>query len=108
MLRAGCWATCLGREANSLIQQPPPKAMDMVEHAIFLLRSRPADVWATQAAGAAPLLLSALYFTFDAVSDSADPARLAAGALVCALCFLWFNVCRARFSQLLVNSLSGD
>jgi hypothetical protein len=82
--------------------------IDMVERAIFLLRSRPASAWAIQAAGAIPLLLSVLYFAFDTLSDPADKSRAAMEALVCAACFLWFNVCRARFAQLLSSALSGN
>ncbi len=81
--------------------------IDIVERAIFLLRSRPAGAWAIQAAGAVPLLLSVLYFAFDTLSDPADKSRAAMEALVCAACFLWFNVCRARFAQLLSSALSG-
>src|ERR1700733_2173586 len=82
--------------------------IDIVERAIFLLRPRPAGVWAIQAAGAIPLLLSVLYFAFDTLSDPADKSRAAMEALVCAACFLWFNVCRARFAQLLSSALSGN
>jgi hypothetical protein len=82
--------------------------IDLVERAIFLLRTRPAGTWAIQAAGAMPLLLSVLYFAFDTMSDPADRSRSAMEALVCAACFLWFNVCRARFAQLLSSALSGD
>lgn len=81
--------------------------IDIVERAIFLLRSRPAGAWAIQAAGAIPLLLSVLYFAFDTLSDPTDKSRAAMEALVCAACFLWFNVCRARFAQLLSSALSG-
>ena len=82
--------------------------IDIVERAMFLLRSRPAGAWAIQAAGAIPLLLSVLYFAFDTLSDPADQSRAALEALVCAACFLWFNVCRARFAQLLSSALSGS
>jgi hypothetical protein len=82
--------------------------IDMVERAIFLLRSRPAGAWAVQAAGAIPLLLSVLYFAFDTLSDPADKSRAVVEALICAACFLWFNVCRARFAQLLTSVLSGN
>ena len=82
--------------------------IDMVERAIFLLRTRRAGVWAIQAAGAIPLLLSVLYFAFDTMSDPADKSRAAMEALLCATCFLWFNVCRARFAQLLSSALSGN
>ncbi len=82
--------------------------IDMAERAIFLLRTRPASAWAVQAAGAIPLLLSVLYFAFDTLSDPADKSRAAVEALVCAACFLWFNVCRARFAQLLSGALSGN
>ncbi|HTA43130.1 MAG TPA: DUF4129 domain-containing protein [Bryobacteraceae bacterium] len=85
-----------------------PQAIDMVESAIFLLRSQPARVWAVQAAGAVPLVLSVLYFAFDAASQDIDNRRLAAEALVCAGCFLWFNFCRARFAQLLTGALSSQ
>lgn len=88
--------------------QAPPEAMDVVERAIFLLRSQPAGVWAVQAAGATPLLLSALYFVFDATSRNGDHSGLAVEALLCAACFLWFNVCRARFAQLLSSALSDQ
>lgn len=82
--------------------------IDFVERAIFLLRTRPAGAWAIQAAGAIPLLLSVLYFAFDTLSDPADKSRAALEALICAACFLWFNVCRARFAQLLSSALSGN
>jgi Domain of unknown function (DUF4129) len=82
--------------------------IDMVERAMFLLRSRPAGAWAIQAAGAIPLLLSVLYFAFDTLSDPADKSRAMLEALACAACFLWFNACRARFAQLLSGALSGD
>lgn len=82
--------------------------IDMVERALYLLRTRPASVWAVQAAGAIPLLLSVLYFAFDTISDPADKSRAALEALICGACFLWFNVCRARFAQLLSSALSGN
>jgi hypothetical protein len=78
---------------------PPPQSLDMVERAIFLLRSLPAIAWAVEAAGAIPLLLSVLYFGLD---------MTARAALVCAAFFLWFNVCRARFAQLLMSALSDQ
>ncbi len=78
----------------------------MVERALFLLRSLPAGVWAVQAAGSASLLLSVLYFSFDMTSAGANSSPVAE-ALLCAVCFLWFNVCRARFAQLL-SSAFGD
>src|SRR5438874_651155 len=75
------------------------KAVDIVEQAVFLLRSCPASAWAVEAAGAIPLLLSVLYFAFDMTTG---------GALLCAVSFLWFNVCRARFAQLLMSALSDQ
>lgn len=91
----------------SSVARPAPPAIDIVERALFLLRSCPADVWAVQAAGSVPLLLSVLYFSFDMTSAGAD-ANPVGEALLCAVCFLWFNICRARFAQLLSHALSDE
>jgi len=87
-------------------RQAPPPAIDLVERAVFLLRSRSAGVWAVQFIGAAPLLIAVLYFFFDAMSVGSDPVRLSVEELICALCFLWFSICRARFAQLLTAALA--
>jgi Domain of unknown function (DUF4129) len=81
--------------------------MEMVERALALLRSRSAAVWAVQAAGAIPLLLIVLYFASDTISNPSDQSRAATESLLCAVCFIWFNICRARFAQLLTSALSG-
>jgi hypothetical protein len=91
----------------SSLRRPAPQGIDMVERAIFLLRSCPSGVWAVQAAGAIPLLLVVLYFGFEMTSAGGD-SNPVTEALACAVCFLWFSVCRARFAQLLVSALSDQ
>jgi hypothetical protein len=84
---------------------PAPDGIDIIEGAIFLLRGQPAGAWAVEAAGSIPLLLTALYFFLDMTGGRFDSSRCAVEAFVCAVAFLWFNVCRARFAQLLAGTL---
>ena len=85
-----------------------PGGMETVERAIHLLRAQGGAVWLVQAMGALPLLLASLHFLLASASESPNAERGSAWAFLCAVCFLWFNVCRSRFAHHLLNSLAGE
>lgn len=85
-----------------------PTGIEIIERAIHLLRAQPSSVWMVQFAGSIPLLLAGLFSFLDAVSETHSTASLGAESLVCAACLIWLNVCRSRFAQYLLASLSGE
>lgn len=82
-------------------------AVELLEQATALLRQAPLDTLACYYLGSLPFMLVLLWFWAD-MSRSADAdQRLAGGALVLALLFIWMKVWQSRFSGRLLMQLGG-
>jgi hypothetical protein len=81
--------------------------LDLVEESVRSLQRQSAGVWLQYLLGAVPFLLALLAFEHD-MTSSYNESRCAMESLLCALLFLWLNVCKARFGGSLLSSLSGE
>src|SRR5438045_574221 len=82
-------------------------ALELIEEAIHLLRASPPATLASYYLGAVPFVLGLLYFWGDMSRSAFASQRLAEGALVVAVLFVWMKFWQAIFARNLRALLSG-
>lgn len=81
-------------------------AIDLLEEAVSLLRSAPADAAATYLAGAAPFTLALLFFLADMNRSPYASEHLPWASLALAILYIWKNIWQALFMAKLYRVVS--
>jgi hypothetical protein len=85
-----------------------PRAMDVLDEAVSLLRQTPLTLFSIYYLGALPFCLALIYFYFD-MTQSADAANHLPGeALLLTVLYFWMKTCQAVFARKLLALLEGD
>ncbi|QOX80537.1 DUF4129 domain-containing protein [Trichlorobacter lovleyi] len=82
-------------------------AVELLEQATALLRQAPLDTLACYYLGSLPFMLVLLWFWADMSRNADADQRLAGGALVLSILFVWMKVWQSRFSGRLLQQLGG-
>src|SRR5512140_68006 len=83
-------------------------AFEIIEEAVQLLRSHPANLLASYYIGSLPFVLGLLYFWTDMSRSAFANQHLAEAALGTALLFLWMKTWQAIFARRLLDALTGS
>jgi hypothetical protein len=81
-------------------------AVDILEEAVWLLRSAPASAHVAYLAGAVPFILALLFFWNDMTHSPFASEHLVTGSLALASLYIWKNVWQAMFNARLFRVLS--
>ncbi|MEI9999186.1 MAG: hypothetical protein WDO13_08430 [Verrucomicrobiota bacterium] len=85
-----------------------PRAMDVLDEAVSLLRRTPLSLWSLYYLGALPCCLAFIDFSFD-MTQGADASRnLPREALLLTVLYFWMKTCQAVFARRLVALLEGE
>lgn len=84
-----------------------PRALDLIEEAVHLLRLSPPGVLAAYYVGAVPFILGLLYFWADMSGGAFARQHSADAALGMAALFLWMKCWQAVFASQLIARLRG-
>jgi hypothetical protein len=83
-------------------------ALELIEEAIYLLRSASLSNLAWYFVGTLPFVLGALYFWGDMSRSPFAGQHLVGGALALACLFVWMKTCQAVFSRKMRCLVSGE
>lgn len=87
-------------------QEPSgPRALDLVEEAVFLLRRAPVGAWLCYFIGVLPFVMGLLFFWADMSRNPMAPQHASAAALGLALLFVWKQCGQSFFAARLRSHL---
>jgi hypothetical protein len=84
-----------------------PRAMDLLDESLSLLRGTPLWLFFIYYAGAAPFCLGLVYFVFDLLESPRAELHLAPLSLGLTVLYLWMKTCQAVFARRLLERLQG-
>jgi len=84
-----------------------PRAREVLDEAIHLLRSAPLSTFLAYYTGTGPFVITGLYFIFDMSRNAYAGERCAPLSLALALAFVWMKVWQASFARRLRAQLAG-
>jgi hypothetical protein len=85
-----------------------PRAMEVLDEAISLLRRTPLSLLSVYFLGALPFWLAFVYFYFDMTQSADAEAHLPVEALVLTGLYFWMKTCQAIFARKLLVLLEGE
>jgi hypothetical protein len=88
-------------------QDGEPRAIDLIEEAMYLLRRTPLIAWAVYLCGASPFVFAFLFFWTEMVSSGLAERSLVPGAAVLGILFIWFKTTQAFFCKGLREAFYG-
>jgi len=83
-------------------------ARDLLEEAVFLLRTAPAGAWLGYGLGVLPFAIGLLFFWADMSRNAWAAQHASAAALGLALLFVWMKCAQAWFAVRLTSHLTGE
>jgi flagellar biosynthesis protein FlhB len=84
-----------------------PRAMDVLDEAVSLLRQAPLATTSIYYLGALPYCLALIYFYFDMTQSATAEAHLPGEAMVLTGLYFWMKTCQAVFGRKLLAWLEG-
>jgi hypothetical protein len=98
-----------GQKVNRAVgRRQGKRASELIEEAVYLIRSAPASCLAGYYLGALPFVLALLFFCGDMSRSAWAYQHLAGGSLALAALFLWMKFWQAVFAQNLGALMSGN
>jgi hypothetical protein len=85
-----------------------PRAMEVLDEAVSLIRQTPLSVLSIYYLGALPFCLGLIYFWFDMTQSADAESHLPGEALLLTVFYLWMKTCQAVFARKLLASLEGE
>ncbi len=85
-----------------------PRAVDILDEAVSLLRQTPLATLAVYYLGALPFCLGLIYFWFEMTESADAESRLPGTALMLTVLYLWMKTCQAVFARQLLAQLEGE
>ena len=83
-------------------------AMEILDEAVFFLRSAPLVTISIYFLGTLPFCLGLIYFWFDMTQSADAESRLPGEAFVLTVLYFWMKTCQAVFSRKLLTFLEGE
>lgn len=85
-----------------------PRAMEVLDEAVSLIRQTPLSTLSIYYLGALPFCLGLIYFWFDMTQGADAEAHLVKEALMLTALYIWMKTCQAVFARKLLALLEGE